>query len=312
VVGQVARDLVLVVEETPDAGRSTGVRDRRELLGGKGANQAVAMAQLGGTVALVGVVGDDPTAEWLLDQAMADKVDVSPVIRRANTATGLIVDIVDGAGHWRYLEDFPLPVRLTVDDVTSASDTLRAAAATIIQLQQPAAAALTAARIAKEANRLVVLDGAPTDPEILSYADVLRADAHEARLLTGKDLDSSGEAVAAASELLTGSLRLIVLAVDGGNLFAWDGGHELLPLLQTEVVDTTGSGDAFVAALTLSLLRNRDFRTAARLAVAAAAATVGHPGGRPELTRERLALYVTQLNYLAPLVSTSYPRVIRR
>jgi ribokinase len=298
-----ARDLVLVVEKVPEAGSTTGVNTRRELLGGKGANQAVAFAQLGGTVALVGVVGDDADAEWLLNQASADKVDVTPVIRRPNTPTGLIVNLVDSQGHWHYLEDLPLPVLLTTDDITAATPALRSAEAVIIQLQQPAPAALAAARIAKSANRMIVLDGAPTDPEILDYADVLRADATEAKLVTGKDLRTPEDAVTAARSLLTGNLRLVVLAIEGGNVFVWNGGHEVLPLLPTHVVDTTGSGDAFVAALTLALLRNRDFRTAARLAVAAAAATVGHPGGRPALTRERLAHYVTQLNHLAPLIA---------
>jgi sugar/nucleoside kinase (ribokinase family) len=58
VAGQIARDLVLVVDDVPGAGQSAAVRQRREMLGGKGANQAVALAQLGMRVALLGVVGD--------------------------------------------------------------------------------------------------------------------------------------------------------------------------------------------------------------------------------------------------------------
>ncbi|WP_225992751.1 PfkB family carbohydrate kinase [Actinomadura rudentiformis] len=107
VVGQIARDLVVVVDEVPGAHQAVPVRRRREMLGGKGANQAVGLAQLGVPVALVAVAGDDTVAGALLDQARRDGVDVSGVVRRSGEPTGLIIDIVDGGGDWRYLEDLP-------------------------------------------------------------------------------------------------------------------------------------------------------------------------------------------------------------
>jgi ribokinase len=302
VVGQVARDLVLVVEDVPPAGGTTPVRARRELLGGKGANIAVALAQLGTPVAVVGVVGDDDVADRLLAQARADRVDVSRVVRRPNQATGLIVDIVDGTGHWRYLEDLPDGVLLTEADVARADGLLRSAAVTVVQLQQPPAAALAAARCARQANRMVVLDGAPAAGEhrqsILDLADVVRADATEAALLAGRELRGPEESAAAARELLRRHrLSLVAFAVAGaGNVFVWDGGDELIPLVETEVVDTTGSGDAFTAALTSALCRGYEPHTAGRFAVAAAAATVGHPGGRPSLTPNGLRAYLSRVD----------------
>ncbi|GAA3343226.1 hypothetical protein GCM10020358_41080 [Amorphoplanes nipponensis] len=69
-----------------------------------------------------------------------------------------------------------------------------------------------------------------------------------------------------------------------GNLFGWAGGHLHLPLTGAKVVDTTGGGDAFVAAPTASLLRGDPYPEAARRATAASGATVSHAGGRPDLT----------------------------
>jgi ribokinase len=284
VVGQIARDLVLVVDEVPDAGGSTAVRDRREMLGGKGANIAVASAQLGMSVAVLGVVGDDEVGTKLLGQARADGIDVTPVVRRASVATALIVDIVTSDGKWRYLEDIPDDVLLTEADVAAATPTLAEAAAVIVQLQQPSKAALTAAR---HAGRLVVLEGAVRDDEhrepLLAAVDVLRADSQEAELLTGQRLDDVDTAVRAARDLLASGPALVVFALDDGNLFVWADDHLFLPLGDTEVVDTTGGGDAFTAALTAALVRGQGPHEAARRAVAAAAATVGHPGGRPDL-----------------------------
>ena len=76
VVGQLARDLVLQVAEIPDAGTAGDVSGRREMLGGKGANQAVAVAQLGVPVSLVAVAGDDFVSDQLLARAISDGIDV--------------------------------------------------------------------------------------------------------------------------------------------------------------------------------------------------------------------------------------------
>ncbi|MGK5740859.1 PfkB family carbohydrate kinase [Micromonospora sp. URMC 103] len=290
VIGQVARDLVLLVDDVPEAGDSAPVRRRRELLGGKGANQAVGVAQLGARVGLLGVVGDDEVGDRLLAQARDDGVDVGPVVRRSGTRTGLIVDLLDARGHWRYLEDLPEATLLTAADVADAEAALRAARAVLVQLQQPAEAALRAARTAHAAGRLVVLDGAPADPasagELLAAADVLRADAREAGIVTGEIPRDPDAALAAGRALRRRGPGLVAVEVAGaGNAFVWPDGELFLPLSDTPTVDTTGAGDAFVAALTVALLDGEPREQAARYAVAAAGATVGHPGGRPSLTR---------------------------
>jgi ribokinase len=293
VAGQIARDLVLVVDDVPGAGQSAAVRQRREMLGGKGANQAVALAQLGMRVALLGVVGDDDAGQQALDQARADGIDVSAVQRRDGTATGLVVDVVDRAGRWHYLEDLPPSVLLTEADVAAAASLFAGARWVSIQLQQPPEAALAAARRAREAGGKIALDGAPADGEhhadLLALADVVRADAREAAILTQTPAGDASQAREAAAGILRRGPSVVALAVDGtGNLVAWPGGDLLIPLTDTPVADTTGAGDAFMAALITALDRGDDPARAGRLAVAAAGATVGHPGGRPALTRHAL------------------------
>src|SRR3954452_20592913 len=93
VAGQIGRDLVLRTIELPEQGTSTGLAEWRELLGGKGANQAVGLRQLGVDVALLGVVGDDVEGDAMLDHAAADGIDISYVARRGRTA--LLIDVVD-------------------------------------------------------------------------------------------------------------------------------------------------------------------------------------------------------------------------
>jgi ribokinase len=291
-VGQLARDLVLVVDKMPGPGESGTVQARREMLGGRGVNQAVALAQLGMRPTLVAVVGDDRTATDMLDQGHQDGIHMSAVVRRRGTRTGLIMYVVDSAGQWRYLEDLPPSVLLTEADVTAAASVFAAAAWVSVQLQQPLEAALAAARLARQAGARLVLDGAPPDDgraELLRAADVVRAGPREVSLLAGAVVESPDDARQAAAQLLRQGPSLVALGVGtAGNYFAWREGELMLPLTKTPVVDTTGAGDALTAALIAGLDRGDGPERAARLAVAAAGATVGHAGGRPELTEAAL------------------------
>ncbi|MEU5263868.1 PfkB family carbohydrate kinase [Amycolatopsis sp. NPDC021455] len=293
VAGQIARDLVIEVPDAPDADSSAPVRHRQELLGGKGANQAVALGQLGVSVSLVGVVGRDRTGDALLAQARGDRIGTSHVVRRTGAETALLVDVVDDQGRRRYLEHVPAETLLTETDVFAASAPISAAASVIVQLQQPAPAALLAARLAHTAGTRVVLDGAPQDDalagDLLALADVVRADGHETELLTGQPVDDVASAARAAAELRRRGPSLAVLEVSGqGNLFAGPEGTWFVPHVETRVVDPTGAGDALVATLTAALTRRRPLETAASLAVAAAASVTEHAGGRPHLSRAEL------------------------
>jgi ribokinase len=274
VVGQLARDLVLTVDQVPGAGAAADATSRREQLGGKGANQAVALAQLGITPLLVAVAGDDVIGDVLIDQARRDGIDVRSVIRRRDTLTGLIVELLDADGRWRYVQHLPPSVLLTEGDVLGVRDVIAKADAVLVQLQQPAPAALAAARIGHEAGRLVVLDGEVTDRRLLAYADVVRADEREAHGLDERVLDEGPS--------------LLALAQADANLFIWRGGRLRVPLTDEKVVDTTGGGDAFTAALTAALLRKLSYEEAAHLATAAAGSSVTLVGGRPELRGQAL------------------------
>lgn len=272
VVGQIARDVVAEVPDTP------------AVLGGKGANQAVALGQLGVTVSLVGVVGQDAAGDALRARARADRIGTTHVVRRPGIETAVIVDVVGD----RYLEHVPDATLVTETDVVAAAAPISAAASVIVELRQPAPAALLAARLARTAGTRVVLDGAPEGlvPELLALADVLRADARDAERLTGEPVADVAGAARAAADLRRRGPSLVVLEVAGqGNLFAGPDQAWFVPHVEAEVVDPTGAGDALVATLTAALTRRRPVEAAACLAAAAAAATSGHAGGRPRLSR---------------------------
>lgn len=293
VIGQIARDLAVRVGRIPDAGGTVDIEQRRELLGGKGANIAVGLAQLGIPVCLLGVVGDDPVGAQLVEQCARDDIDTDPVVRRAGADSALMIDLVTADGRWRYLESVPEGTLLTKTDVEAQAERLARTDTLVIQLQQPVEAALTAIELAGSSCR-VILDGSPPGggqdrDRLLRAATVLRCDGREAELIAGRPVCDAAAGRAVARELLDTGPALVVLAIgDDGNLGVWSEGEVLVPLADTEVVDSTGGGDAFVAALTWALSHDDDPARAIRLATAAAGMTVGHLAGRPALNPDQI------------------------
>ncbi|WP_253908465.1 PfkB family carbohydrate kinase [Arthrobacter sp. H41] len=226
VVGQVARDLVLTIERMPDDGGSAAVRQRRELIGGKGANQAVACRQLGAEVHLVGVVGDDQAGRDVVAQAADDGIGVAGVVHRAGAPTALLVDIVEPNGIRRLLQDVAAGVLLDAGDVRRSRELLHAADAVLVQLQQPGPAVLEALEAGAAGGALVVADGAPADEDVrrqvLRHATVVRADRKEVEALVGWKPRDLAQTVEAARSLLTEGPRVVALAAPGeGNVVAW-------------------------------------------------------------------------------------------
>ncbi|OBI34290.1 ribokinase [Mycobacterium sp. E1386] len=286
VIGQIARDLVLRTDGPPTVGGSTAIVQRNELLGGKGANQAVGLAQLGVPVALIGVVGDDHAGTAVLRQAQRDGIDVGGVVRRGTTA--LLIDIVGRPPERMLLEEVPETSLVRVADLGHSAAFWDGADTVSIQLQQPPVTALEAAQRARERGLRVVADGAPAPhirAELLASLDVMRADATEAALIAGEEVATVEQAYALADNLLTAGPELVALAVPGvGDLVAWKGGSELFEFADVDVVDPTGAGDAFVAGLISALRDGASPFQAGRRASTAASATVQRLGGRPDLS----------------------------
>jgi ribokinase len=286
VIGQIGRDLVLRTDGPPSVHESTRVLQREEVLGGKGANQAVGLAQLGVPVALIGVVGDDHVGKSVLRQAEDDGVNIEGVVRRGTTA--LLIDIVGEPPKRLLLEDVPETSLVQVADLDQSWSLLDTADTVSIQLQQPAATALAAAQRAQRRGLRVVADGAPSSgiqDELLSSVDAIRADATEAALIAGKEVNTVEQATRLANHLLKCGPKLVALAVpDVGDLVVWNGGIELFEFADVDVVDPTGAGDAFVAGLIAALRDGAGPRQAGVRAAAAASSTVQRLGGRPDLS----------------------------
>ena len=265
VVGSTNIDLLLTVPLLPIAGETVLARSAQRLPGGKGANQAVALARLGAEARFHSAVGDD--GGWVREHLASEGVDVDHVTVHPDADTGLAVVTVDGAG-----ENSIVVVPGANDRVLSPSD-LSGVDVLLLSLEIPLETVQETVRTAYAAGVPVVLNAAPAaalDVALLRLVDVLVVNESEAALLGLGDLP----AASAATVITQGAQGVLVREASGTTTVA---AHP------ASVVDTTGAGDCFAAALAYGLGEGRPLVEAARFAVVAAALSVEQVGAQQGL-----------------------------
>jgi ribokinase len=295
VVGSLNMDLVLSVPALPSQGQTLLSRSRDRFPGGKGANQAVALSRLGAGVAMVGAVGHDPDGAELLAALEAAGVSTRHVSRRPMDPTGLAVVCVAPDGDNAIVVAPGANATLTPGDLATAARALSGAGLLLLQLEIPLETVQAAARAGRDHGALVVLNAAPAmdlPDGLLASVDVLVVNDGEAAALVG------GEPRDAAARLRQRGPPVVVVTRGGqGCVVADDRGVTALPADPVEVVDTTGAGDCFAAALGFGLAGGRDARQAARFAAAAAALAVTRPGAQATPSRAEAEAFIRRRDH---------------
>jgi ribokinase len=299
VVGSLNADLVTRLGRFPSPGETVTAIDFAVHPGGKGANQAYAAARLGGTVSMVGSTGADPHGELLRASLTGAGVDVSLVTKEPDAPTGLALIALDDTGENQIVVVPGANSRLTPERLRPLEARLASAAVVMLQLEVPLATVAAAARMARAGGALVILDPAPAQRltrELLATVDYLTPNGSELRTLSDRGLGSQTEA--AARDLIAGgALKVIVKMGDAGALLV-DGEEQIhWPAPRVKAVDATGAGDAFNAALAVTLAEGWSLPEAGRFAVAAGALCVTRAGAQPSMpTRKEVeALLPTPL-----------------
>jgi ribokinase len=276
VVGSANLDLAVRLDRLPDRGETVLAGPVERGPGGKGLNQAVASARLGRRTAFLGAVGDDDAAR-ALDAFLAGE-GVRRVLRRTATATGHALVLLDGGGESTIVVSPGANGALTAADVARHADLLSDARAVLAQLEIPVPSVTQALR---HAGGLRVLNPAPgraLPVDLLAAVDVLVPNRHELALLVGRRALDRLDDVAAAARQVAGPRTVVVTLGADGALVLDRGRAEHVPSVPVAVVDATGAGDTFCAALVDALVDDADPVEAARWAVRAAAVTVTRPG----------------------------------
>jgi len=266
VIGSINLDIVARVRVFPQPGETITNAVVSRFPGGKGANQALAAHRLGASVFMVGRVGDDPAAGEALDSLRREGVNLDYCKTLADHATGLALIVVNAEGENQIVV---APGANAAFDAAHLE--LPPTDACIAQLEVPVETILKAAR----ANGgFFCLNAAPAKPvphELLQHVDLLVVNEIEAKAL-GSELDGYRGLLAS-----THGARGAELSRNGKQVAS-------AKPPRVEVVDTTGAGDAFTAALTVSLVGGMSPQAALERACIVGALATTRPGAQSSPT----------------------------
>ena len=284
VVGSANVDLTFRTPRLPLPGETLAGLSLHQGMGGKGANQAVAAARLGAQVAFVARVGNDAFGTQALQAYQAEGIDTSFITQDADRPTGTAVILVDDQAENCIIIVAGANEGLTPEDITTASSAIEQSNLVLCQLETPIDTTVEAFRIARAAGALTVLTPAPavsvTD-ELLALCDVCVPNMTEIAALVNHSVENHDDAVHAAALLRKRGVKRVVLTMgSNGALVMDDTGATHIPAMTVKAVDTTGAGDAFTAALAVSLADGLDISEAARRASVVAAISVTRIGAQ--------------------------------
>jgi len=301
VVGSYGAGLTMRVPHAPGPGETLTGGEYDEGPGGKGSNQAIGAARLGADVALLTAVGPDAFGAAAHVLWEAEGVDATHVLVGTRpTMVGFI--LVEPSGENRISIAPGALDELDAAAVRGFTDEIAAADVLVVSMEIPASAVAEALRLGRAHGTLTLLNPAPArrlDDDLWNTIDVLTPNQTEAPVLLGLPGDhglTDDELVRRLRER-TGGVVVLTRGGQGALLGSPEGQQEVAPVVAERVVDTTGAGDAFTAALAVALAEGFDAATAVRFAAGAGAHAVSFAGVIPGLpTRDQLPAIATAPN----------------
>jgi ribokinase len=288
VVGSITADVTAFADRLPRPGETVLGNDFTLVLGGKGANQAVAAAHFGVPTWMVGCVGSDPFAGLTRD-GLRDHGVETELVRAVEGPTGVAHIRVDASGQ----NDIVITPLANAELDQHQVDTALAAvdgrvSVLLLQLEIRSEVTVHAAAAGHRAGLTVILDPAPAVPlpdEVWPHIDIVTPNESETTVLTGIDVVDPSSAEAAARWFLDRGVRSAVITLGDAGALVLTAGEPavLLPAYPVQAVDTTAAGDAFTGTLGAGLASGHGLDASVRHAMAAGALAVTRPGASPSL-----------------------------
>ena len=239
--------------------------------GGKGCNQAVAIARLGGKVNFISKIGRDEYGELALNTLKKNKIDTKNIIQDKNLQTGVAGILVDqNSGKNAINVIVGAPSSFKIDEIDKQINLIKNSKIFLTQLEVPKDVTLHCLKIAKDNGCLTILNPAPASDitkEFYSNIDFFTPNETEAEFYTGIKIISEKEAKQAADELINLGIKKVIITLGEKGLFYTDGKEEIyLKANRVKAVDTTGAGDAFNGGLAFGLSKNKPIKECLELA----------------------------------------------
>lgn len=298
VFGSINMDLATKVSRLPVPGETLRGRNFTTTPGGKGGNQAMAIARLGGEVYLVGRVGGDRFGEELRENLQTSGVNTDGVWTDAEARSGVAFIAVGEDGENQIIVAPGANDRVGSADLERLQPLLPDATALLLQLEIPLPAVQAAATAARQKGVKVILDPAPIPancPETLySLVDILTPNAIEASQLVGFAVEDRDSATQAAKELCRRGVGCAIVTLGGRGLVAATATESwFTPADAVATIDTVAAGDAFNGSLAVALAEGLSFSQALSWGAAAGALATTKVGAQSALpNREALQQFL--------------------
>lgn len=287
VVGSFAVGMTIRTSRMPIFGETLIGSDFDMGPGGKGSNQAVALARLGADTHFVAIIGDDKLGEIGTDLYVLEGVNTHHLKKTSELATGVGVIILDQNGRNGIILDMSANRLMDAAFVDLAEGQIAHSQVVMSVLEIPLAAAARAMALGRKHGVLTVLNPAPAvqlSDQIIQNVDVITPNETELRILLGLAPDDPTSTRELAYRLKDhGAKNILITMGELGSLVLTQNEEVHVPSVPVEVVDTTGAGDSYNAGLAIALAEGKDIVTAARFAACTGALACTHLGVIPSL-----------------------------
>ena len=284
IVGSSNTDMVIKTQNFPAPGET--ILGGRFLMnaGGKGANQAVAAARLGGMVTFVGKIGDDIFGKQAVQQLEDEGINVDFVAVDPENPSGVALITIDRKGENSIVVAPGSNGTLSSADFDKAMDMLNESEFVLMQLEIPIPTVEHIARIASTKHKKVVLNPAPAaelSDELLKNLYIITPNETEAELLTGIKVTDEQSALKSATFLHEKGIEIVIITMGSAGAFLLaNGNSEIISAPKVEAVDTTAAGDTFNGALVVALSEGYTIQESIAFANKAAAISVTRIGAQ--------------------------------
>lgn len=288
VLGSVNADHVLDLQSFPAPGETRVGSNYRVVAGGKGANQAVACARLGGVTQFLACVGDDAEGLDTIASLATDGMDTANIQVTENGRTGVALIFVNSEGENCIGISAEANADLTPGKVRQNEALIANADYLLMQLEVPVESVTLAAEIARKNQTQVILNPAPAlesvPKKLLNCTDIITPNQTEAEILTGVRVNSEDDAERAATLLHEHGIKIVIITMGSSGAYVSDpSGKRLISGHPVQVLDTTAAGDTFNGALVVALAEGRELDDAVNFANTAGAISVTRSGAQPSI-----------------------------
>ncbi|GAP10216.1 ribokinase [Bellilinea caldifistulae] len=290
VVGSLNIDLIAKTSHAPAAGETVNAEEFFIVPGGKGANQAVAMARLGLNVSLIGRVGKDYFGNFLIRELEKEKLNTDYVSKDEEELTSIAMIILEESGENRIVVAQGSNYRINPTDIDRAESVIEEADIVVCHFGRDHPVLGYVIKLAKSKCKRVLVNPAPAFPisrELLKSIDYLVVNQGEAEFISGLPVTDLTSAYQAAKQLHhRGSAEVIITLGPGGAILSEPNQKYHIPAYPITVVDTTAAGDAFIAGLVYGILKDWTPRERIRFANACGALASTKIGAISSLPRQ--------------------------